>query len=477
MKISIFTEWHKTTGRGHLTRCISLAESFIEKGFEPLIFIDCDENIETNIKSYIFNVKWLSHKSLFENKAKDSHIIIIDSYLAPIFYYKKVTELCDVPVFFDDDFRLNYPKGIIINGSIGIDSNLYLEKGYKNNVLAGTNYQVLQKEFHLNNKKEISLTVNNVLITLGGADYSELINNVIKILQHLNKNIVLHVVISKNIKKVIQNNNIKYYSDIDANKMHSLMSLCDFAITGAGQTIYELLITGTPFLALLVTDNQKYNATGLKNFKLATVIENFNLNTTFTNEIKTLFSFNKRNELYYKYQTVIDSKGASRIISEIFKEGLNNWFNLRKASAKDMLKVLELNNNLEVRNNSFHQKEIILEEHKIWFKNAINNPNIYFLVVEIAGIFAGQVRYNIEQNECVVGISISPKFRGISLGEKILKESAQKFKQKFSTINKITAYIKNENIASIKIFEKAGYNMLLENDIKNFNARKYILNL
>ena len=77
----------------------------------------------------------------------------------------------------------------------------------------------------------------------------------------------------------------------------------------------------------------------------------------------------------------------------------------------------------------------------------------------------------------MVGISISPKFRGISLGEKILKESAQKFKQKFSTINKITAYIKNENIASIKIFEKAGYNMLLENDIKNFNARKYILNL
>lgn len=477
MKISIFTEWHKKTGRGHLTRCISLSETFVEKGFNPVIFIDIDENIEISHTKYILPLQWLSNKFLFENKAKDSHIIIIDSYLAPIFYYEKATELCNIPVFFDDYFRLNYPKGIIINGSIGINSNLYLEKGFKNKVLTGVNYQVIQKAFYLNQKKEISLNVKNILITLGGVDYSELINSVITMLQQLNNKIMLHIVISKDVKKVIQNKNIKYYSGIDANKMHSLMSLCDFAITGAGQTIYELLITGTPFVAFLVTDNQKYNANGLKNLKLAAVVENFNIKEAFINEIKALFTYDKRKKLCSKYHTVIDTKGTTRIISEIFKEGLNNWFNIRKASASDMLSVFELSNNFEVRSNSFHQKEILLEEHKIWFKNALNNPNVYFLVVEIAEIFAGQVRYNIEPNECVVGISISPKFRGISLGKKILKESAEKFKKEFPEINKIFAYIKNDNLASIIIFEKAGYKLLLENDSKNFNARKYILNL
>jgi len=477
MKISIFTEWHKTTGRGHLTRCISLAESFIEIGFNPVIFIDCDENIEIKINPNILYVKWLSNKSLFEKKAKDSHIIIIDSYLAPVFYYKKAGELCDVPVFFDDYFRLNYPKGIIVNGSIGINSDFYKRYNFNNTVLAGASYQIINKEFKNNPVKKTLKKVTNILITLGGVNYNNFINELITEIQKLDRNIKLHVVVSNNYQKTINSKNILYYSDIDACEMNSLMCLSDFAITGVGQTIYELIATKTPFVAIKLADNQKYNAIGLQNLKLATVIKKFNLNETFINEIKTLLTFEKRNELSSKYQTVIDSKGASRIISEIFKEGLKNWFNIRKASASDMLSVFKLSNNSEVRNNSFHQKEILLEEHKIWFKNTINNPDIYFLIVEVAKRFAGQIRYNIEQNECVVGISVSSEFRGISLGEKALKESAKKFKQRFPNINKISAYIKNDNIASIKIFEKAGYKMLLENDINNFNARKYILNL
>jgi len=83
------------------------------------------------------------------------------------------------PCFFDDYFRLNYPKGIIINGSIGINVHLYKKRGYVNKVLAGVNYQVLQRAFYQNFKKEISLNVNNILITLGGSNYNELISEII----------------------------------------------------------------------------------------------------------------------------------------------------------------------------------------------------------------------------------------------------------------------------------------------------------
>jgi len=60
MKISIFTEWHKTTGRGHLTRCISLAESFIEIGFNPVIFIDVgggSTDISVEIDGHLIKLK------------------------------------------------------------------------------------------------------------------------------------------------------------------------------------------------------------------------------------------------------------------------------------------------------------------------------------------------------------------------------------------------------------------------------------
>ncbi len=477
MKICFFTEWHKTTGRGHLTRCVSLAEGFIEKGFDVTIYLDCESNFNESAIEKIIPLNWLSNKALFEEKVGNSQIIIIDSYLAPLGYYEKAVELCEVPVFFDDYFRLNYPEGIIINGSIGIEADFYNKLIFSNKVLAGFEYQLLRKAFQIKTKKEILLKVKNILITLGGVNYSGIINEVIHKVWSIESELIIHVVVSENQERLIDSDKIKYYSNIDANKMHNLMELCDFAITGAGQTIYELIATGTPFLAIKVAENQKYNVAGLKKFELAFVLEEIENNKIFISEIDKLFAFNKREELNLKYKTFIDGKSSLRIISKIFKTGLDSWFTIRIASVNDMIHVFELSNNIEVRNNSFNQKEILLDDHKIWFNKTINNPKVFFQIVEVAGVFAGQVRYTIEDNECVVGISISPKFRGISLGEKILIVSAQNFKKVFQNVKTVTAYIKKENIGSVKIFEKAGYLLLLENDEKNFNACKYTLSL
>ena len=64
--------------------------------------------------------------------------------------------------------------------------------------------------------------------------------------------------------------------------MYSLMCLCDIAITGAGQTIYELMITGTPFLAIQLIENQKYNVLGLNTLQLAPVLEKFTISNLIT---------------------------------------------------------------------------------------------------------------------------------------------------------------------------------------------------
>lgn len=477
MKICFFTEWHKTTGRGHLTRCVSLAEAFLEKGFEVVIYLDCENNFKEKDFKSTESLNWLSNRAIFEEKAKESQIIVIDSYLASLDYYEKSVELCEVPVFFDDYFRLNYPNGIIINGSIGVEPDFYANISHKNKLLTGINFQLLRKEFLCETIKEISPKVNNILITLGGAHYGDLINEIITKVKEIDSSVFYHVVVSGIQENKTKCNNVNYYSDIDANKMHQLMTIADFAITGAGQTIYELIATRTPFLAVKVVENQKYNVLGLKKFNLAHVIEKIELKDEFVSRVKELFSNNKREELSRKYKAVIDRKSSSRIISEILKAGLNSWFSIRKAILNDLMPVFELGNNIEVRKNSFNQSEILLDNHKIWFQKIINNPNVFFLIVEIAGVFAGQVRYSIEEKECVVGISISPQFRGISLGEKMLTASAQKFKEAFLNVKTVTAYIKKENIGSIKIFEKAGYILLLENDKDNYNACKYILSL
>jgi len=54
MKIIFFTEWHSNTGKGHLSRCISLSEFLISKGFNPTIFVDTEQSFTTSY-FYFFN--------------------------------------------------------------------------------------------------------------------------------------------------------------------------------------------------------------------------------------------------------------------------------------------------------------------------------------------------------------------------------------------------------------------------------------
>jgi RimJ/RimL family protein N-acetyltransferase len=73
----------------------------------------------------------------------------------------------------------------------------------------------------------------------------------------------------------------------------------------------------------------------------------------------------------------------------------------------------------------------------------------------------------------MIGITVAPSFRGKGLASRLLKKSCDKF---ISTThrNKIYAYIKNDNIPSIKSFERAGF--VFNNNVKinDIQALEYI---
>lgn len=148
-------------------------------------------------------------------------------------------------------------------------------------------------------------------------------------------------------------------------------------------------------------------------------------------------------------------------------------FKIKLAKIEDMKEVFELSNDNLVRSNSFNQKKIDWEDHKIWFKNKIKDKNcIFYLVKNTDNNLISQIRIDkINPNEGDISISIAPLFRGKGYGANILKLVSEKVTSE-KNIKKINAYIKNENIASKKMFEKAGY-ILKENYFEKVRYEYY----
>ena len=145
------------------------------------------------------------------------------------------------------------------------------------------------------------------------------------------------------------------------------------------------------------------------------------------------------------------------------------------ATTNDLIDIFNLSNDPIVRSNSFNSAPISLENHKNWFYKKINDPHCTFYVIrDTQNQLVGQIRLDkIENtiNEFLIGISIAKAYRGQKLGDKLLKTGSVKFLQQNKN-SKIIAYIKQENIPSLKIFLKAGY-MITEDPSKdNVDAYK-----
>ena len=130
---------------------------------------------------------------------------------------------------------------------------------------------------------------------------------------------------------------------------------------------------------------------------------------------------------------------------------------LRKATHNDWKILLDWRNDPTTRENSFETGEVSEQTHKLWFNDSLLNPYREIYILEDNNIPVGSIRSdNVTTNKYVLSWSIAPNQRGNSYGTKILELFL-----KDKTGNFI-AEIKPENIASIKMVQKNGFNQLDE---------------
>ena len=165
MKIIIVTEGSRKIGFGHITRCMSLYQAFKEKELPVQFVVNGDSTIEhllENTEHLIFN--WLEDSYKFFNLLDNSDIVIVDSYLASRSFYERISGFVALAVYIDDNNRINYPKGTVINGSV-----LAEKMGYSSldevEYLLGSHYIPLRRAFWNVPEKEIKTTLEDIMVT------------------------------------------------------------------------------------------------------------------------------------------------------------------------------------------------------------------------------------------------------------------------------------------------------------------------
>ena len=267
MRVFIITEGNAQTGYGHLTRCLAIYQGFEERSIRPIIIADCDENgkkVLGDISMQVFD--WVANQDKLAELIFEADIAIIDSYLAELPLYMIIYKSVKKTVYIDDTLRLDYPPGVILNGSIGAE-NLPYKNSAEHAYFLGLKYAPLRKEFWDIPKKILSGDRNNVLITVGGQDIRDITFDVLDAALKYSAKLNYHVVLGFNDfhnrpSAYSGMTNVFFYRSLSAEAMRDLMLVTDMAISAAGQTSYELFQLDIPMILVQIAENQQSNVQG-----------------------------------------------------------------------------------------------------------------------------------------------------------------------------------------------------------------------
>ncbi len=381
--------------------------------------------------------------------------------------YQRVVKETGLRLLAIDDYGHagHYVADLVLNQNIYADASLYPSREPYTQLLLGTQYVLLRREFRRWRgwQRKIPVVARKVLVTMGGGDPENVTARVIEALCTVDlTGLEVSVVAGGSnphgaaLQGQLQGRPgyrlLHHVSD-----MPELMAWADIAIAASGSTCWELAFMGLPSLLIVLADNQRGIAAGLAARGAAM---DLGWHADLTPEAiafavaQLAVAPALRAELSARMQKLVDGEGAVRVLQAIQPTpGLT----LRPASAADCRLVWEWANDPDTRTASFSSEPIPWAQHVAWFAAQLADPqHRLYIALDAAAQPVGQIRYEITGDEATVSIALAPGERRRGYGSTIIRQGTQ---QLFASTlaRRIHAYIKPDNLASVRAFERAGF--------------------
>lgn len=320
-------------GLGHLRRCLTLAEELHDLGFRCCFYSavrvpNGDTRFEWKQLSYDM---WEGAVTALE-EAVD--IAIVDSYCVEQPFIHTLRKRAIVLVEINDSGIPFQGPDIVVNPVTNKIRNECFDGIY----LGGLSHVLLRRDFSRVADRAIRENVRTIFVTLGGSACRQKQNAVLRPLTEIlhryhplacdlqrKVDVVVGVgpfaespdtsrIPETRCRLIIKNQPCMFYEMLNA----------DLAISGGGQTVFELLATGTPTIALQVAGNQASNLRLLaeeKGLVLGGILEKGGWEKVFARQLlKLVNSPDIRRQLSWRGAELVDGFGARRVASVIAQE-------------------------------------------------------------------------------------------------------------------------------------------------------------
>lgn len=462
-ELAIRADGNTEIGLGHIHRTLALAD-YLKDYFSITFFVfAADDLVSGIIKNKEYSLKHIAapdynNPEIFTEAISNNAIVVLDGYNFKTEYQKALKRIgCKVIAIDDLNEWENVADVVINHGYSGV--------GYKlapgSEFYKGLKYAIIKPEILNSEKPGLKISNEHVLICIGGTDsegYSEKIVN--DLLNGTNKQVSLLTYplnpSFNKLKKTAQENpdKLKLYHSLNTKEIIHLIAENDIAILQPSNIALEAAALGIYISLVKTADNQKHILETLINSSCGVELRTDSIAESINSITVEQINAQIRNQ-----EGLFDGKSPLRILELVSSLLLD----CRLVNEDDVKLIYEWNNDPVTRANSHNTAKIEYADHEKWFAERIINEKLDFLLFSYNKIPCGSVRIERKENENVIGIAIAPQFRGKKLATVILNKAGEYFYAKHGR-KEIAAYIKKQNLPSIKSFERAGYKILSEGE-------------
>lgn len=501
MTLLFRTDASVAIGTGHAMRCLALAQA-AQDGGERAVFAmsESTASIRTRLDSEACEVFPVTspvgtlddaNQTIDLARLHGAEWIVIDGYQFEA-EYQRAIKAAELKVLFLDDYghARHYSADVVLNHNVCADEARYANREAYTKLLLGPRYCLLRREFGRWRewKRRISPKVEQLLVMMGGSDQENITARVVEAIgmagPAVDSSLQVTLVVGgsnphyDSLKSTASKSPTKIKIERDALNIPELMAAADIAVSAAGSTCWELCLLALPALLLDVAPNQTELARELDRRGCAIHVGGHDAPAQeIGSQIERLVcSSEVRQTLSQRSRELVDGNGARRVISALDgPASTEHELHLRRARPEDMQILWEWANDPEVRAASFSQEPIPWERHVQWFAEKMDAArSLLFIAEDDAGTPYGQIRFDLQQEEAVLNISLEKEKRGRGRGLQLIEKGIREL---FASSNcaRVHAFVKPDNKASVSAFLKAAFVCLRLEEVHGNPALHFVL--